>query len=224
VKESRTNAAYRASYAAGPLRVHPENPRYFTDGSGRAIYLTGSHTWGNLQDQLSPDPNVKFDYAAYLDWMEDRQFNFMRGWAWEQAAWDNHTKEKLLVSPLPYRRTGPGRALDGEPKFDLTQFNGEYFDRLRSRVIEAGRRGIYVSIMLFQGFSVDDRNTEISLNPWQGHPLNAQNNINGIDGDPQETGGGRAVHTLAIPAITAIQEATVRKIIDTVNDLDNVLY
>jgi hypothetical protein len=27
--------------ARGPLRVHPRNPRYFTDGSGRAIYLTG---------------------------------------------------------------------------------------------------------------------------------------------------------------------------------------
>lgn len=30
--------------AKGPLRVHPTNPRYFTDGSGNAICLTGSHT------------------------------------------------------------------------------------------------------------------------------------------------------------------------------------
>ena len=36
--------------ARGPLRVHPDNPRYFTDGSGRAVYLTGSHTWNNLVD------------------------------------------------------------------------------------------------------------------------------------------------------------------------------
>jgi hypothetical protein len=34
--------------AKGPLRVHPKNPRYFTDGTGRAVYLTGSHTWDNL--------------------------------------------------------------------------------------------------------------------------------------------------------------------------------
>src|SRR5687767_15407079 len=32
----------------GTLRVLPSNPRYFTDGSGRAIYLTGSHVWWNL--------------------------------------------------------------------------------------------------------------------------------------------------------------------------------
>ena len=31
--------------ATGPLRVCKENPRYFADGSGRAIYLTGSHNW-----------------------------------------------------------------------------------------------------------------------------------------------------------------------------------
>ena len=29
----------------GPLRVHPTNPRYFTDDSGHVIYLTGSHMW-----------------------------------------------------------------------------------------------------------------------------------------------------------------------------------
>src|SRR6185295_2811767 len=28
------------SGARGPLRVHPDNPRYFTDGSGKAVYLT----------------------------------------------------------------------------------------------------------------------------------------------------------------------------------------
>lgn len=34
----------------GALRVHPDNPRYFADDSGEAVYLTGSHTWANLQD------------------------------------------------------------------------------------------------------------------------------------------------------------------------------
>jgi len=29
------------SPVSGPLRVHPANPRYFTDGSGKAVYLTG---------------------------------------------------------------------------------------------------------------------------------------------------------------------------------------
>ncbi len=210
--------------ASGPLRVHPDNPRYFCDPDGRAVYLTGSHTWGNMQDQLSPDPGITFDYDDYVEWMADQGFTFMRGWAWEQAAWDNHTTEKLLVHPLPYQRTGPGTALDGEPRFDLTRFNEAYFERLRSRAIQAGKRGIYVSLMLFEGFSVDNRNPDYSLNPWPGHPFHRENNVNGIDGDPHETGGGRAVHTLALPEVTAIQEAYVRHVVDVVNDLDNVLF
>jgi hypothetical protein len=49
--------------ARGPLRIHPSNPRYFTDGSGKAIYLTGSHTWNNLQDGGAiGKPIPRFDY------------------------------------------------------------------------------------------------------------------------------------------------------------------
>jgi hypothetical protein len=40
----------KAAPARGPLRAHPRNPRYFTDGSGKPVYLTGSHHWDNLQD------------------------------------------------------------------------------------------------------------------------------------------------------------------------------
>jgi len=36
--------------AKGPLRVLDSNPRWFTDGSGRAIALAGSHVWQSLQD------------------------------------------------------------------------------------------------------------------------------------------------------------------------------
>jgi hypothetical protein len=78
--------------------------------------------------------------------------------------------------------------------------------------------------MLFEGFSVDNRNDQYSADPWPGHPFHLDNNVNGVDGDPQGTGGGRAVHTLLVPEITAIQEAYVRRVVDAVNDLDNVLY
>jgi hypothetical protein len=59
---------------------------------------------------------------------------------------------------------------------------------------------------------------------WPTHPLNHMNNINGIDGDLSGDSNGREVHTLAIPKITELQKAYVAKVIDTVNDLDNVLY
>jgi hypothetical protein len=59
--------------AKGPLPVHLENPRYFTDatrgpdGSLRAVYLTGSQTWDNLVDRGRSDPPEPFDFPATLD-------------------------------------------------------------------------------------------------------------------------------------------------------------
>jgi hypothetical protein len=57
-----------------------------------------------------------------------------------------------------------------------------------------------------------------------GHPFNTNNNINGIHGDLDDDGKPIEIHTLKNPAVTAVQKAYVSKVIDTVNDLDNVLY
>ena len=211
--------------ATGPLRVHPENSRYFTDGSGKAIYLTGSHTWASLQDTLPVDGNqIAFDYDAYLDFLEKHNHNFFRLWAWESTDWVARDSKNAVITPLPFARTGQGKALDGKPKFDVTRFNQEYFDRLRQRIEAAQDRSCYVAVMLFQGFSVARKSRDRKATPWAGHPLNNRNNRNGINGDADGDGEGYEVHTLDIQAITRIQEAYVRKVIDTVNDLDNVIY
>jgi hypothetical protein len=208
---------------AGPLRVDPANPRYFTNDTGRAILLAGSHTWAVFQDIELVDPPTPFDYDGWLDFLEANGHNFFHMWAWENARWMAAVSDDVYLAPSAYKRTGPGTALDGKPKFDLTQFNQEYFDRLRQRVITARDRGFYVSINMFNGFSVGTKG-DYPGNPWQGHPYNAHNNINSIDGDPDHDGSGKEIEHLSIPSITALQEAYVRKVIDTVNDLDNVLY
>ena len=200
------------------------NPRWFTDGSGRAILLTGSHTWANFQDMWPGDgPPLITDYAAYLSFLVRHNHDFFRLWTWEQNGWAAWHHGRWRIQPMPYLRTGSDSALDGRPKYDLTRLNPLYFDRLRERVQEAGRMGIYVSIMLFDGFSIEDKDAGGS-NPWLGHPFNAANNVNGVDGDPHRHGEGKETQTLQIPAITRLQEAYVRRVVDAVNDLDNVLY
>lgn len=218
VAEDRTRPAPTRTRATGPLRVHPANPRYFTDGSGRAIYLAGSHLGWELQDHAW-GREITFDYPAFLDFLSGHNHNLIRMWVVEHTKGSNHSSPP--ATPMPYRRTGPGKALDGGPKFDLTRFDPAYFRRLRSRTVAARDRGIYVAVMLFQGWSIERRNSE---DPWFGHPFNPANNINGINGDANGDTNGEEVHTLAIPAVTRLQEAYVRKVIDTVNDLDNVLY
>jgi len=206
----------------GPLRVLKDNPRYFTDDSGRAIYLTGSHTWSNLVDIGPKDPPPQFDFSTYLDWMQKLNHNFIRLWTWEPVTWNtkaNRENKLHTAAPQPWARTGPGLALDGKPKFNLKKPNPAYFDRLQRRISAARDRGIYVSIMLFEGWAM-----QFSTGAWEGHPFHPQNNVNGVDGDQNKDGKGLEFHTLINPAVTALQETYVRKVIDTVNDFDNVLY
>jgi hypothetical protein len=207
----------------GPLKVCEGNRRYFADASGRAVLMTGSHTWATLQDY---DPANPFDFRAMLEKSRAYGHSFIRMWAWEQARWAAHTEEDFRFSPLAYVRTGPGEALDGGPRFDLTKFNDAYFERLRERVQLAGEYGIYVSVMLFQGWSVEFKvwGYGPGIAPWKAHPFNKDNNVNGIDGDPDETGDGLSVHTLAVPAVNEIQRAYVRRVVETVHDLDNVMF
>ncbi len=78
---------------------------------------------------------------------------------------------------------------------------------------------MYVSVMLFEGWAM-----QFSEGAWEGHPFHPANNTEGLNGDANGDGKGLEVHTLADKRVTALQEAYVRKVVDTVGDLDNALY
>jgi len=219
-----TTLVVASNAVSGTLRVSAVNPRYFADASGRVVYLTGSHYWKNVQDNGTTDPPPAFDNAAYLDFLQQHNHNFTRLWLWEQARWSAETSQSHWFAPTMYVRAGPGTALDGDPKFDLDQINPAYLSRLRQRVIDAKARGIYVSVMLFDGWSIGVKGNSTAGNPWLAHPFNSANNINGINGDPNGDLSGMEIQTLANPAITTRQDNYVKAVIDAVNDLDNVIY
>jgi hypothetical protein len=214
----------RDSHFHGPLRRHPDNGRYFTDDSGRAIYLTGSHTWASLQDIGLPD-GPPFPYTEYLDLMEAHYHNFMRLWMFEQPEGASWTPARLVFAPLPWARTGPGLAADGKPKFNLDVWDEAYFTRMRERITQAGERGIYCAVMLFQGWSLHKTSAPYG-DPWPWHPFNAANNVNGVDVPYTQMDDDEhpCLHSLRNSEAMARQEAYVRKVIATINDLDNVLY
>jgi hypothetical protein len=208
----------------GTLRVSEINPRYFTDNSGKAVYLTGSHTWNNLVDMGPDQPPAEFDYDSYIEWMKKSDFNFMRLWTWELMNWDtqanNEEEAKVHYAvPQPWMRSGPGNALDGKLKFDLTKMNPEYFDRLKQRVKLAADNDIYVSVMLFEGWGL-----QFSPNAFENHPFHPENNINNVNGDLNGDSLGVEIHELGNEKITAIQRYYVKHVIETVNEFDNVLY
>jgi hypothetical protein len=216
------------SQPLGPLVVSQSNPRYFAvaDADGaqeKLVYLTGSHVNNNFHDGLGlgrdcPDDPERFDFEAYLDLLFKRGHNFIRLWRWEQfrghlAPADVH----FCMTPQPWPRTGPGSAKDGKPKFDLSAFNQTYFDRLRERITRAGRTGMYASVMLFEGFSLHLTATPDNI---EGHPFHAANNVNDI-------GITSIVDYQVLPLddrVEALQRSYIRKVIDTVHDLPNILY
>jgi hypothetical protein len=209
---------------AGPLRANPANPRYFADASGQAIYLTGSHTWAVMQDMWLEDlPRRNMDYGGFLQMLQDHGHNFMRFWSWmhlKNAAW---SETSTLFDPQPFARTGPGLANDGLPKFDLSRWNDAYFARLSERVEQAARRGIYAAVMFFEAWTI--KFAEPASDPWPYHPMHPANNVNGITDDPVlDNGRAWDVFSLNCPQLLHWQQEYLKKVVDTVNHLDNVLY
>lgn len=211
--------------ALGPLVVDSTNPRLFKNSSnGQIVYLTGSQTWPNYQDRGTTDPPPAFDYIAHLDQLVAWGHNFTRLWfGWEQTCWNNNPDglPRYYSPGPPYERNGPGNANDGKPKFDLTKLSQPHFDRLRARVLAARARGIYVQIMLFDGFTLQTAN---GFNEsGGGFPHQSGNNINSVDvvGGTHE---GVAYNTLVDSAVTARQDLLIEKAVVTVNDCDNVLW
>jgi hypothetical protein len=204
-----------------PLRVSTTNPNYFVDSRGKAVVLTGSHTWNNLQDWGANGSIQSLDFKAYVNMMVTHNQNFTLLWRTELPHFCNLPTGDVTdydVREQPWLRTGPGVATDGKPKFDLTSFDQSYFDRLRARVMELQQPGIYAGVYFFTGewvaaFRCDGGN--------DGYPFSGANNINGVtDGG----GGTRSVTMTAPNAITQFQDAYIRKTIDTLNDLPNVLW
>jgi len=189
------------------LTLDPGNPHWFVDGL-RPVYLVGDSFYG-------PVANLDFDYEKYLDILESNGINLTRVFLF--GFYDVSLADHPEV--YPWLRTGPGTGFGGYTKFNLSQLNNTFFSRLTDFISEAAGRGVYVELTLFDGVSL--RNTE---NSWNLHAFNSQNNINGVDGDPNDDGMGYESYTLMVPELIAVQEQYVKKVIDETNGFGNIIY
>jgi hypothetical protein len=206
--------------ASGPLRVHPDNPRYFTDGSGKTIYLAGHQWFNDLQHNAWNHP-IDVDWDRYLNFMNERNLNYLRNW----IVWSVGDPTASRPAPsMPFKRTGPGNALDGRPKFDLRQFDPAFFDRLRSQLRAAQDRGIYVSLMLFEVYGFMDRDGVYPRSLWAGNVFHGPNNVNHIDLDQNGDGHGLEFFFTSDPQVREIQRAWTKRVIDAANEFDNVFF
>lgn len=194
-----------------PVQLHPANTHYFLWRGKPTLLITSGEHYGAVL-------NRDFDYRKYLAALESHGFNLTRifsGVYCEPPGAFNIKQNTLAPAQgrllCPWARSAMPGYVGGGPKFDLTKWDPEYFDRLRSFVAEAGRRGVVVEVVLFCTFYDDSM--------WNLSPLNAANNTGSI-GDVPRT----EVYSGKHAKLRAAQEAMVRKIVDELRDFDNVYY
>ncbi len=133
------------------LEVCPEHPYYFR-WDGRHVVLVGVsdralfYLWRNEKG---------FSWERYLKDIAASGLNYVRQ---DFCAWGD------LLAPVEYpgqfsepawafARTGPGKAVDGGPRFDLRRFEDSYFEgRIKPFCRRAEELGIVVELTLFEGF------------------------------------------------------------------------
>ena len=192
-----------------PISIHPENAKYFLFRNRPLVLITATEHYGSVL-------NRPFDFDKYLaDAAEKRQtltrtFMLFR----ELQTVRNPSSPCKPESPdyiAPWPRTGPGIALDGEPQFDVDQWNPEFFERLHRFLTRAAELGIVVELTLFSNAYTD--------RVWALQPLNGENNLQRVGRVPfsQYT-------SLHDEALLERQLAYVAKIVQETSRYDNVYY
>ena len=194
------------------LSLHPDNPHYFLWRGQPTVLITSAEHYGAVM-------NLDFDYAPYLKELGARKLNCTR--LFSGAYVEPHGAFGIAQNTLapsaaryiaPWARSGQPGYANGGNKFDLTQWDEDYFKRLRDFVRQAGRRGVVVEMNLFCPFYDESQ--------WHLSPQNYINNVNDL-GNVARTN----VYTLdQNGGLLAVHEAMTRKIVTELNGFDNLYY
>ena len=192
-----------------PIRIHPQNPKLFEFRGKPLVLLTATEHYGAVM-------NRPFRFERYLADTAEKRITMTRLFALfrELQSSINPYSTCKPETPdyiAPFMRTGPGRALDMELKYDLDQPNPEYFERLHRFVGLAAEYGVIVEVVLLS-------NT-YAPQIWELNPLNAKNNINEL-AEIEWPDYLSQRH----PKLFARQVAHVRKIVSELNRYDNVIF
>ncbi len=192
-----------------PVGIDPRNRNYFHFRGRTLALISATEHYGSVI-------NRPFDYARYLHDAAERGMTMTRTFLLfrELQSERNPSSPCKPESPdyiAPYPRTGPGRALDGEPVFDLDSWNPEFFARLRGFLTLSSQLGIVVELTLFSN--------SYHEGVWRLNPLRKDNNLQGIG-----AGEWQEYLSLGDAPRLARQLAFVRKIVEETAAFDNVIY
>lgn len=198
--------------AAGqPLALHPTNPHYFLFRGKPTVLITSGEHYGAVI-------NSDFNCVRYLDELRRNGLNLTRIWVGpyiETGKSFSIINNTLAPRPgrflPPWQRSATPGAADSGNRFDLSQWNPAYFERLQNFLRQASARGVIVEVNLFCPYYREDM--------WALSPLNRKNNVNGVGDVPRQE-----VLTMMHPDLVAIEDAMVRKIVSELQSFDNLYY
>jgi hypothetical protein len=204
-------AAPAVFLGAEPIRLHPENGHYFEWRGKPTILVTSGEHYGALL-------NLDFDFVRYLSALEKDGLNHTRvfsGTYREQRGGHGIADNTLAPEKgrylSPWKRSDQPGYFHGGNKFDLREYDPEYFHRLRELLTEAEKRSIVVEFTLFCPLYTDGE--------WDVSPFNVRNNVNGIGNWPRDE-----TMTLKHPEVVKVQEDFVRKVVRELNEFENLYY
>ena len=204
-----------AQAATQTLGLLPSNPRYFSAPDGKPLLLVGDYC-----DSAFLDRKSEYDFRGFFDTLHASGLNFARLWVWTGCEY--FPPEFEGRNYIPCLRTGPGLARDGLPKWDLSRFDRAFFQRLQQVCAEARKRGLYLQLTLFDAWNI--KHAQL----WELHAFHRDNNVNGVDGDPRQTGTGtdgeQGFCSLGNPGVLTYQQQFVLRVIHAVNGFDNILF
>jgi hypothetical protein len=196
---------------APPLSKHPDNPHYLLFNNKPTILVGSTEHYGAVL-------NLDFDYVKYLDELKACGLNLTRTFSGSYhevpssfGIVDNTLAPKPDRFIGPWPRSDTAGAGDGLNKYDLKKWNEPYFARLKDFILEANKRGIVVEVVLFCTI-YDDK-------LWAIHPFNPANNTQQVGPKSRQD-----VYTRNDKLLTAIQELLVEKIINELQDQQNIYY
>jgi hypothetical protein len=191
-----------------PVSLFSGNTHYFLFRGKPTVLITSAEHYGAVV-------NRKFNYESYFAWLAMYGLNYTRiypGYLTELP--DKWIKGNTLGLKsdeviMPWKRSNePGYAMGGN-KFDLNNWDEDYFTRLRNFVSAAAKKDIVIEICFYNAQYLDC---------WPLCPLFYKNNIQGIGNchfnDAQ---------TLDHPDLLAREADYVAKITKEVNQFDNVI-
>lgn len=192
-----------------PIRIHPENPKLFEFRGKPLVLLTATEHYGAVM-------NRPFDFERYLADAADKKMTLTRLFTLfrEMQSACNPYSTCKPESPdyiAPFARTGGGLALDMQPKYDLDEWNPEFFERLHRFLRMASDFGIIVEVTLLSNTYGDP--------VWALNPLHHANSINGL-----EEVRWPDYNTLREPKLFEAQARHVRKIVEETKGYDNIIY